>query len=94
MKVVTFGEPTYGKPFFMSPIECESVVLELIRGIGSNANGETVSESGIRPDFIVKDDLKHQLGDSRKVLLKKALEILGSFSLKTDSLHTLSVSAY
>ncbi len=76
VQVVTVGETTYGKPFFMSPIECGKVVLELVTGIGTNAKGETVPESGIRPDYFVKDDLTHQLGEPEEKLLKKALELL------------------
>jgi carboxyl-terminal processing protease len=76
LQVVTVGETTYGKPFFMSPIKCGKVVLELVTGIGTNANGEMVPESGIRPDYIVKDDLTHQLGDPEEKLLKKALEVM------------------
>lgn len=76
VQVVTVGETTYGKPFFMSPIECGKVVLELVTAIGTNAKGETVPESGIRPDYFVKDDLTHQLGEPEEKLLKKALELL------------------
>ncbi len=74
--VYTVGTTTCGKPYGMSLLEFGDKILYPVTARLLNSRGEGHYSNGIRADFIVKDDLTHQLGDPQEGMLKKALEIL------------------
>jgi len=76
MPVTVVGTTTCGKPFSMGPLVFgEKIILPVSARI-VNSNGEGHYIRGIRPDILATDDLTHQLGDPRKGMLKKGLEVL------------------
>jgi carboxyl-terminal processing protease len=76
LPVYTVGTTTCGKPFGISPVEFGDNILYPVTARLLNSRGEGHYSNGIRADFIVKDDLTHQLGDPQEGMLKKALEVL------------------
>jgi C-terminal processing protease CtpA/Prc len=75
--VTTVGSTTCGKPYLMESFEFGDRTLYPITGIILNSRGDADYDKGIRPDYRVKDDTSHQLGNPLEAMLKKALEILG-----------------
>ena len=76
LPVYTVGTTTCGKPYGISPVEFGDNILYPVTARLLNSRGEGHYSNGIRADFIVKDDLTHQLGDPQEGMLKKALEVL------------------
>ncbi len=73
LPVITIGEKTCGKPFFMEQISYGGNVYKPVTGRFSNAEGKGDYEGGIDPDCKVQEDYSHPVGKTGDNLLDAAL---------------------
>lgn len=87
MDVVVIGENTVGKGVGMYTLSSSKYKYSLVPITFRfyNANGETIPDSGIVPDYFIRDgNLTHKkdLGDLTEPLLAKAIELISSIPNK------------
>jgi C-terminal processing protease CtpA/Prc len=73
LPVITIGEKTCGKPFFMKPIFYRKTVYAPVTGRLVNAEGKADYEQGIEPDCKVQEDFSKPVAQPGDKLLDTAL---------------------
>lgn len=73
LPVITIGEKTCGKPFFMDTIVYDGYVYNPVTGRLSNAEGKSDYEQGIEPNCMVMEDFSKPVGQAGDPLLEAAL---------------------
>lgn len=73
LPIITIGEKTCGKPFFMQQISYGENVYDPVTGRLSNAEGKADYEHGIEPDCKVQEDFSKSVGQPGDKLLDTAL---------------------
>lgn len=73
LPVITIGEKSCGKPFFMQQISYRENVYDPVTGRIKNVNNQAEYEQGIEPDCKVQEDFSKPVGQPGDALLDTAL---------------------
>jgi C-terminal processing protease CtpA/Prc len=86
MPIITIGEKSCGKPFFMRPITYAGYVYDPVTGRVLNSDGGADYEQGIEPDCKVLEDFSKPIGEVGDTLLDTALYFQKNNTCSTTSL--------